>query len=141
MFENIVYIFFININKINDKEIRINIPSKAVANQMSDLSSDEDDFEPSAFHRNIRQQGQNFAYPVYDPNNETGEFSSFEKSNSPITYQSKIPKPVHPNMSPRRDSSPKKTESSAEMKEITQCYHAAQRRIQDLERQVQYFNR
>ena len=67
----------------------------AVANEMPDLSSDEDDFEPSQFHRNIR--GGNPPMPNFanfENHDETESFSSFDKKNE-SSYQSKIPKPVY----------------------------------------------
>ena len=70
----------------------------ALAQEMSDLSSD-DDFEPSAFHRNLRQKPTQPPAPIFDnfrrnEPNETTSFSSFEKG-SPVHYQSKIPKPSY----------------------------------------------
>lgn len=69
----------------------------AVANEMSDLSSDDDDFEPSQFHRNLRDPNRvpvpNFT--SYEKQNETESFSSFDKNASPLIYQSKIPKPMY----------------------------------------------
>lgn len=107
----------------------------ALADEMSDLSSD-DDFEPSAFHRNLRQKPPAPTFDNFRRNepNETASFSSFEKG-SPVHYQSKIPKPSYSpsQCSPRR-------EESAEMTEVKALYTAARRRIQELEQKAKENN-
>jgi hypothetical protein len=75
-----------------DEQIDRERINAAVLNEMSDLSSEDEDFQPSLFHRDLRHDNER--QPISNVaayNDDTGSFTTFEKNPSPVKYQSKIP--------------------------------------------------